>query len=564
MVEVFSGRIDIISDGHTLAEGPSVAAAGNLYFVDSWAGRFFRVDDDGETRLFAELEGPNGTAFHWNGDIYVADPGGERIARVTQGGKGYTVATTCDGQPLEGTPNNITFTPRAPSTSPLRRIRWRTAIAARCIASTPPVRQRRSSTGCNIPTASTSMPTAPSCTSPRVAPAKSRSATSAPTGQQGAWFRTVPPICFLHDTSETGPLVVRIARLATRTPGRIRGINLSYLPLIGLTLGDPTGVGPEVVAKTLTHREIYEKCRPLAIGSSSALQRIINICGLGQQVRNVDSVEDATFEFGVIDVLDPWGVDHSDLIFKEPTAEGGAAAATAVIEAVKLAYAGKIDGLATAPLHKVAMKMAGFDYPGHTEIVGEFSESPDPRMMLVAGSLRVIHVSTHVSLREAVDLVKTPRILEAIEILHQALQDLGIEKPTIAVAGLNPHAEVGDHFGPEDSHEVAPAVEQACAAGIDAQGPLPPDTVFSRAAGGEYDGVVAMYHDQGHIPVKMLGIHEGVNVTLNTNVIRASVDHGTAYGRAGDNRADETSMRLSMLVAIDMINARRARESAAG
>lgn len=336
------------------------------------------------------------------------------------------------------------------------------------------------------------------------------------------------------------------------------------LPIIGMTLGDPTGVGPEVVAKTLTHREIYERCRPLAIGSLSALRRIIQICKLDLDVRKVTRVSDAAYEFGIVDVLDLWNADHSRLPFKEATAEGGAAAANAVIEAVKMAYSGDLDGIATAPLHKVAMKMAGFDYPGHTEIVGEFSDSPDPRMMLVAGKLRVIHVSTHVGLAEAVQLVKTPRVLEAIGILNRALIDLGIEEPKIAVPGLNPHAEIGNLFGEEDSEEIAPAVQQARALGIDAIGPLPPDTVFARAAAGEYDGVVAMYHDQGHIPVKMLGIHEGVNVTLNTNVIRASVDHGTAYGRAGENRADETSMRLSTLVAIDMVNARRARQLKAG
>ncbi len=339
---------------------------------------------------------------------------------------------------------------------------------------------------------------------------------------------------------------------------------MSDLPLIGVTLGDPTGVGPEVVAKALTHREIHQKCRPLAIGSASALRRIIEICELDQEVRHVERVSDAEFEFGVIDVLDRWNVDHSELPFKEPTAEGGAAAVAAVIEAVKLAYAGEIDGLATAPLHKVAMKMAGFDYPGHTEIVGEFSESPDPRMMLVAGKLRVIHVSTHVGLGEAVQLVKTARVLEAIGILHRALLDLGIDEPKIAVPGLNPHAEVGNLFGFEDSEEIAPAIEQARAQGINAIGPLPPDTVFARAAAGDYEGVVAMYHDQGHIPVKMLGIHEGVNVTLNTNVIRASVDHGTAYGRAGEGRAEETSMRLSILLVVDMIKARQAREVRSG
>ena len=331
-------------------------------------------------------------------------------------------------------------------------------------------------------------------------------------------------------------------------------------PLIGLTLGDPTGVGPEVVAKALGHRKLYERVRPLAIGSASALKRIIAICGLEMSVRPIHDVADCRFEFGKIDTLDLWDEDHSELPFKMETAEGGRAAVTAVIEAVMLCAAGRMDAMATSPLHKLAMKMAGFEYPGHTEIVQEFSGAKTSRMMLVAGKLRVIHVSTHVGLAEAVTLVRTDRIVEVIEIFNRALEDMGIQDPLIAVAGLNPHAEPGNLFGIEDSAEVEPAVARVQAMGIRAIGPMPPDTVFARAAGGEYDGVVAMYHDQGHIAVKMLGIHNGVNVTLGTPVIRTSVDHGTAYGRAGDNRAEETSMLNATLLAADMVVARRARQ----
>ena len=286
------------------------------------------------------------------------------------------------------------------------------------------------------------------------------------------------------------------------------------LPLIGLTLGDPTGVGPEVVAKSLVHRPIYDRLRPVAIGSASALERIIDICGLEQSVRRVSDLSQARHEYGVIDTLDLWDVDHSQLPFKGVTAAGGEAAVTAVVEAVKLCAAARLDAMATSPLHKLAMKMAGYDYPGHTEIVQEFSGAAASRMMLVAGKLRVIHVSTHVGLAEAVTLVKTDRIVSVIEIFQRALEDLGIARPKIAVAGLNPHAEPGNLFGIEDSAEVEPAVDRAVAMGIDAIGPMPPDTVFARGAGGEYDGVVAMYHDQGHIAVKMLGIHNGINVTL--------------------------------------------------
>ncbi len=334
----------------------------------------------------------------------------------------------------------------------------------------------------------------------------------------------------------------------------------SQPPLIGLTLGDPTGVGPEVVAKALLHDSIYERLRPVAIGSASALERILHICGIDLAVRTIGDVDQARFERGTIDTLDIWNQDHSDLPFKEVTAAGGEAAVTAVIEAVKLCAAGRLDAMATSPLHKLAMKMAGYDYPGHTEIVQEFSGARTSRMMLVAGKLRVIHVSTHVGLAEAVTLVQTDRIVEVIEIFRQALQDMGIESPQIAVAGLNPHAEPGNLFGMEDSAQVEPAVQRARSDGIDALGPMPPDTVFARAAQGEYDGVVAMYHDQGHIAVKMLGIHNGVNVTLGTPVIRTSVDHGTAYGRAGDDRAEETSMLNATLLAADMVLARRRRQ----
>ena len=337
----------------------------------------------------------------------------------------------------------------------------------------------------------------------------------------------------------------------------------NQVPLIGLTLGDPTGVGPEVVAKALAHDSLYERVRPIAIGSASALERIIAICGLDLAVHQIGDVDQARFERGTVDTLDIWNQDHRELPFKEVTAAGGEAAVTAVIEAVKLCAAGRLDAMATSALHKLAMKMAGYDYPGHTEIVQEFSGAHTSRMMLVAGKLRVIHVSTHVGLAEAVTLVKTDRILEVIGIFQQALQDMGIESPRIAVAGLNPHAEPGNLFGMEDSEQVEPAVRRARADGIEAFGPMPPDTVFARGAQGEYDGVVAMYHDQGHIAVKMLGIHNGVNVTLGTPVIRTSVDHGTAYGRAGDNRAEETSMLNATLLAADMVLARRRRAVAA-
>ncbi len=336
---------------------------------------------------------------------------------------------------------------------------------------------------------------------------------------------------------------------------------MSDRPIIGITLGDPTGIGPEIVAKSLLRSEVYDECRPLAIGSQSALDRIIQICGLDLTSRRIDRVAESKFEPGSIEVYDVWGTDHTELPFKRPTAEGGEAAVTAVIKAVELAMAGDIDAMATAPLHKLAMKMAGYDFPGHTEIVGQYSNSPSPRMMLVAGNLRVVHVSTHVGLRDAVDLVERERVLEAIEVCHNALLAVGLDSPHIAVAGLNPHAEPGGMFGPQEEHEITPAVEQARARGIKVEGPLPPDTVFARTRDGDFDGAVAMYHDQGHIAVKMLGFHHGINVTVNTPVIRTSVDHGTAYGRAGEGRASDESMTASVLLAAEMVKTKRRLES---
>ncbi len=244
------------------------------------------------------------------------------------------------------------------------------------------------------------------------------------------------------------------------------------------------------------------------------------------------------------------------------SAPAGRAAVEYVLRACDLAMAGAVDAVVTAPLNKEAMQRAGFRYAGHTELLAERTGASQVSMLLVGPQLRVMHVSTHVSLREAIRRVTRERVAEVIELAHQACLALGISAPRIAVAGLNPHAGEGGLFGEEDARAIAPAVAEARARGLAAFGPLPPDTVFLRAVRGEFDIVVAMYHDQGHIPMKLLAFDHGVNVSIGLPIIRTSVDHGTAFDIVGTGRAREDSLLAAIEVAVQMVRAKRRREGA--
>jgi len=325
------------------------------------------------------------------------------------------------------------------------------------------------------------------------------------------------------------------------------------LPLLGITMGDPGGVGPEVCAKALAAPDIYRICRPLIIGDATIMANAVAFSHLDLAVNSCSAVAEGRFSWQTIDVLDLANLPLAELRHKTDTAAQGRASFQYIKRAIELALAGKIDGTVTAPISKAAINAAGFHYSGHTEIYGELTGTTDYAMMLSDGSFRVTHVSTHVSLREACDRVKMKRVLKVIELTAATVRQLGIEQPRIAVAGLNPHCGEGGLFGTEDEREIAPAVAAAVAGGIDAEGPLPADTVFSKMQGGRYDAVVVMYHDQGHIPAKLIGFHynektdtwdqmSGVNVTIGLPIIRTSVDHGTAYDRAGDGRATPQSM----------------------
>ena len=329
--------------------------------------------------------------------------------------------------------------------------------------------------------------------------------------------------------------------------------------MIGITMGDPASIGPEITIRALADPAIFEHCRPLAVGDAAVMEAARSIAGREDiQIHPVHSVSECLFTPGIIDVYDLGIMDMEKLERGKVSAMAGEAAFQYVRTVIDLAMAGEIDATVTNALNKEAINLAGHHYSGHTEIYADFTHTKKYTMMLAHEDLRVVHVSTHVSLREACDRVKKDRVLEVIEIANQACRDLGIEKPKVGVAGLNPHS--GEHglFGREEIEEIIPAIEAARAEGIDADGPVPPDTVFSKARGGWYDIVTAMYHDQGHIPLKMAGFVynqaegkwdavAGVNITLGLPIIRTSVDHGTAFDQAGMG----TASPLSLINAID-------------
>jgi 4-hydroxythreonine-4-phosphate dehydrogenase len=325
-------------------------------------------------------------------------------------------------------------------------------------------------------------------------------------------------------------------------------------PIVAVTMGDPAGIGPEVACKALASRGVRVVCRPLLIGDGNTLTEALKISKLSLRLNTVQEPSQALYQPGVIDVIDLGNVDRERVEVGKPQASAGKASVEYVEKAVSLALKGEVNAIATAPISKEAIWMAGYRYPGHTELLARLTNTKEYAMMLYSEKLKVVHVSTHVSLRQAVDLVKKPRIRVAVRLSHQALKSMGCPNPRIAVAGLNPHAGESGIFGREEVEEIGPAVAEAREEGFEVQGPFPPDTVFYRALRGEFDCVVAMYHDQGHIPVKLLGFQKGVNVTLGLPIIRTSVDHGTAWDKAASKLgvADPSSMVEAVKLAAKM------------
>jgi 4-hydroxythreonine-4-phosphate dehydrogenase len=328
-------------------------------------------------------------------------------------------------------------------------------------------------------------------------------------------------------------------------------------PLLGITMGDPAGVGPEIIVKTLADADTHAICRPLVIGDAGVMADAAKRLGSTISIRGLQDIAAADFDPGKINILDQQSMPPDALKIGQVSPAAGRAAFLAIETAIEMALRGEIDGTVTAPINKEALNMAGYHYAGHTEIYAQLTGTRDYAMLLADGHMRVAHVSTHVSLKEACARVRKQRVLKVIQLSHQACQLFGIQTPRVAVAGLNPHAGENGMFGTEEIDEIIPAIETAAAAGIRVEGPVPPDTLFPKLNGRIYDIAVAMYHDQGHIPMKLMGFNfgrsgrqaasmRGVNVTLGLPIVRSSVDHGTAFDIAGRGTANHESMRQAI------------------
>jgi len=337
----------------------------------------------------------------------------------------------------------------------------------------------------------------------------------------------------------------------------------NFKPLIGITMGDPAGIGPEIAAKALGREDIYDECRPLIIGDAKVMQEACKIAKLNLKINPVKKINQGKYTFGTIDVYDLENVDIEKLVYKKVSKMTGKASLDYIYKAIDLAMAKKIDATVTGPIHKEAINLAGCPYAGHTEIFANRTGTKDYAMMLVEGDFKVVHVTTHIALKDVPSKIKKERVLKVIKLAHNAMKDLGIENPKILVPGLNPHASDGGLFGDEEEKEIIPAIEEAKKEGMDVEGPIPPDTAFVKLKSGQYDVALAMYHDQGHIPLKLLGFEwdaekgqwksiSGVNVTLGLPIIRTSVDHGVAFGKAGEGRASPESLIQAIKFAVKL------------
>ncbi|MDA1279316.1 MAG: 4-hydroxythreonine-4-phosphate dehydrogenase PdxA [Chloroflexi bacterium] len=313
-------------------------------------------------------------------------------------------------------------------------------------------------------------------------------------------------------------------------------------PLLAVTIGDPSGIGPEVVVKSLQNRAMYDLMRPVIIGTTLDVNKALNAIGSSDSVIRVDSPSEAMGEPGTLEVVSPGDWEGTEFPTGVHDAGSGAASHLWVETAAKMCMAGEVAGMVTAPVNKESWHMGGSKDTGHMEVFKRLSGSAYVATMLVSGAMRCMHLSTHKSLAEAVKYVTTENIMTATRLTQKHFNEWGFERPRIAIAALNPHASDNGLIGSEEADEIAPAVAQAVREGIDATGPHPADTVFNAASSGKYDVVLVMYHDQGHIPIKVYGVEESVTVNLGLPFLRTSVDHGTAFDIAGKGVASEISM----------------------
>ncbi len=328
-------------------------------------------------------------------------------------------------------------------------------------------------------------------------------------------------------------------------------------------MGDPSGVGGEIAVKALESPKLHENCIPVLVGDLDVLKDSMRICGCEKTIKVIEDPEDADADENIINLINLDIVHDGEWEYKKVCRISGEASFQYIVKAISLAMEKKAQAVVTCPINKEAVNLAGHHYSGHTEIFAEYTNTPSYGMLLASSTLKVIHVTTHVSMRNACDIIrKHPERVEAtIRLAQEAMRQLGIENPRIAVAGLNPHSSENGLFGDEEEVSISKAIAKVQAEGVNVDGPVPPDSVFVKAVAGAYDVVVAMYHDQGHIPLKLSGFKmdaatgkftsmSGVNTTIGLPIIRTSVDHGTAFDRAGDGRANENSL----IEAVEMAN----------
>jgi 4-hydroxythreonine-4-phosphate dehydrogenase len=342
----------------------------------------------------------------------------------------------------------------------------------------------------------------------------------------------------------------------------------AFRPVIGITMGDPAGIGSEIAVKALCNKEIYENCVPVVIGDRQALTEANAFCSKELKLNEISDVSQAKGTYGTLDYINLGFLAPGSFEYKKVQQLCGEASFQYIIKSIELALTGRLDAVVTGPINKEAINAAGHEYSGHTEIFADYTNVKDYAMLLMSRTLRVIHVTTHCSMREACDRITKERVLKVIRLAREGLGLLGVKDPRIGVAGLNAHSSENGLFGKEEEREIIPAINAAKTEGIDVEGPVPPDTVFVKAQAGQYDAVVAMYHDQGHIPVKLSGFAldiksnryvsvGGVNCTIGLPIIRTSVDHGTAFGKAGEGRANEESLVDAINTALLMARHKR-------
>ena len=327
-------------------------------------------------------------------------------------------------------------------------------------------------------------------------------------------------------------------------------------PVIIITMGDAAGIGPEIVIKAFACEQIYGVCRPVVIGELAALEASINLLRSPLKINLVKSLDEIRPLFGTIDLIDLHNLQYSQVQIGEICAPCGRAAMESIREAVGLIQDGKARALVTAPINKESIKLAGYKETGHLEYLARLTGAVEYATMLITGNLHVVHLTTHYSLRQACDQVTRQKILDRLKLTYESFLSWGVANPRIAVAALNPHGGENGLFGNEEIDEIIPAVREACDMGMNVLGPFPADSIFNRAINGEFDAVLAMYHDQGHIPVKVHGFEESVSVALGLPFVRTSVDHGTAFDIAGKGIADARSMIAAIKVAVSLVEGR--------